>query len=316
MREFPVALIVAGHGHYSARSVIHQDKIGDENGHSVVSKGMNREAPGVHAELFHRCHICFGNFDVALLGDELLQRRITFGGLQCKRVLCCHSYVAHTHKRIWPRRVNRQRAQLCIRFILHGEVEFDALRATDPVCLHSLHFIGPAIELVEVFEQLVTEIGNLDKPLRDFSAFDECARAPATAIDNLLIGEHGLVDGVPVNLGFFLVHEALFEESGEKPLLPPIIVRVACRHFAAPVVRIAEALQLLAHIVDIAVGPFSRRGVVFHCGIFCGETEGVPAHRLQHILAEHALEARDDIADRVITHMTHMEVTARVRKHR
>jgi len=84
----------------------------------------------------------------------------------------------------------------------------------------------------------------------------------------------------------------------------------------APVVRIAEALQLLAHIVDIAVGPFSRRGVVFHCGIFCGETEGVPAHRLQHILAEHALEARDDIADRVITHMTHMEVTARVRKHR
>ena len=206
-------------------------------------------------------------------------------------MLSCHSHVAHTHKRIWTRRVNRQRAQLCIRLILHGEVELDTLRATDPVCLHDLYFIRPAIELVEVFKQLVAEIGNFDKPLRNFAAFDECARAPATAIHNLLIGEHGLVNGVPVDLGFFLIHKALFEESGEKPLLPAIVVWVTGRHLAAPVVSVAEALQLFAHVVNIAVGPFCRRGVVFRRRIFCRETEGIPTHRLQNILAEHALEA-------------------------
>jgi len=46
-----------------------------------------------------------------------------------------------------------------------------------------------------------------------------------------------------------------------------------------------------------------------------GKAEGVPSHRLQHVLAQHALVAADHVGDGVVAHVTHVQRTGRVRQH-
>ena len=48
-------------------------------------------------------------------------------------------------------------------------------------------------------EQLVGEVGDAEEPLGQLAPLDRRARAPALAVDHLLVGEHGLVDRVPVD---------------------------------------------------------------------------------------------------------------------
>ena len=69
--------------------------------------------------------------------------------------------------------------------------------------------LRPAVEIVDGAEQLFGESGDLQKPLRDLAAFDDGAGAPAAAVDDLLVGEHGLVHRIPVDLGVLLIGEAL-----------------------------------------------------------------------------------------------------------
>ena len=148
------------------------------------------------------------------------------------------------------------------------------------------------------------------------ATLDQCARSPAAAIHNLLVGEHGLVDGIPIHFGFFFIDQAFFKQAREEPLFPAVVVTVTGGNLATPVIGEAQTLQLLAHVVDIVIGPFCRRGLVLHGGIFCGQSKCIPAHGLQHILALHALVAGYSIADRVIADVTHVQIAAGVGKHR
>src|SRR5690606_13806677 len=115
--------------------------------------------------------------------------------------------------------------------------------------------LGPAVEFVQAVEQFLRVGRDLQEPLRNLAAFDQRTRAPAAAIDDLLVREYGLVDRVPVHLGFFLIYEALLEQAAKEPLLPAVIVWMAGSEFAFPVVGITELLQLAAHVVDVLVGP-------------------------------------------------------------
>lgn len=47
-----------------------------------------------------------------------------------------------------------------------------------------------------------------------------------------------------------------------------------------------------------------------HGGILCRHAEGVPAHRMQHVVTAGALVAGDDIAHGVIADMAHMDAPA------
>src|SRR3546814_8354566 len=66
------------------------------------------------------------------------------------------------------------------------------------------------------FEQLVGKVGDLQKPLRQFLLFDQRARSPAAAVDHLLVGEHGPVDRVPVDVAFLAGDEAGGEQVEEQ----------------------------------------------------------------------------------------------------
>ena len=97
---------------------------------------------------------------------------------------------------------------------------------------------------VEAVEQLLGEIGDLQEPLVELAPLDRRARAPAAPVDHLLVGEHGHVDRVPIDLALLAVDEARLEQIEEQRLLVPVISGVAGGELAAPVEREAEPLQL------------------------------------------------------------------------
>ena len=65
--------------------------------------------------------------------------------------------------------------------------------------LHRLHALGPAGQLVEAVEQLVGVLRDAQVVHRDLALLDRRAGAPAAPVDHLLVGEHGLVDRIPVH---------------------------------------------------------------------------------------------------------------------
>ena len=74
-------------------------------------------------------------------------------------------------------------------------------------------------------------------------------------------------------------------------------------------------LQLPLHVGDVVAGPLRRRHAVRHRRVLGRQTERVPAHRLQHVAALHAHEARQHVADGVVAHVPHVQAPARVREH-
>jgi len=55
--------------------------------------------------------------------------------------------------------------------------------------------------------------------------------------------------------------------------------------------------------------------VLLHRGILGRHAEGIPAHRVQHIVAARTPEARDGVADRVVADMAHMDAPRRIGEH-
>src|SRR5690606_20889104 len=88
--------------------------------------------------------------------------------------------------------------------IFQCKINFGPLRATYPICLSRLDFIGP-VQSRCFFEERVSVISNFEEPLfhRLFHYF--VAAAPTLATFNLLVGEHGLVYRTPPLISFFLV---------------------------------------------------------------------------------------------------------------
>ena len=204
-----------------------------------------------------------------------------------------------------------------IRSSLSGDREEDAraFRAADPVLLHQPHPLGPAVEAVERVEQLVGKGGDAQEPLRQQALLDERARAPAAPVDHLLVGEHGVLDRVPIDPGFLAIGEPGREEVEEHLLLVAVIVRVAGRDLARPVVAEPHAFELRAHRRDVLVGPDRGMDLLGDRRVLGRQAERVPAHRMQHVEPLRPAIARDQVAHRVVAHMADMELAGRVGKH-
>jgi len=85
------------------------------------------------------------------------------------------------------------------------------------------------LERLQAVEKLLGEIGDLQEPLVELAPFDLRARSPALAVDDLLVGKHGHVDRVPIDLAFLAIDEAGFVKVEEQRLFVPVIFRVAGR---------------------------------------------------------------------------------------
>ncbi len=188
--------------------------------------------------------------------------------------------------------------------------------AADPVALHRQHLGRPgALQLVQVVEQAVGVVGDPEVPLGQLLLGDQVVAALAAAVHDLLVGQHGLVEGAPVDLAGLAVGQALLVQLQEQPLVPAVVLGVARLQHAIPV----EARRVTTHrgllLRDVVVGPAGRVEAALDRGVLGGQAEGVPADRVQHVEALLPPVAGDHVAERVGLRVTHVQVAGGVREH-
>ncbi len=165
-------------------------------------------------------------------------------------------------------------------------------------------------------QQFLGIVGDLEEPLRQFALLDDRAGAPAAAVDDLLVGEHGVVDRIPVDLRFLARDQPGGEEIQEQLLLMPVIGGIAGGDLARPVERQAHRLELRAHRRR-----YWRRSISAGCVLFCiaAFSAGMPNASqpigCRTLKPLRALVARHDVAHRVVAHMPHVDAPGRIGEH-
>ena len=135
------------------------------------------------------------------LGDKLGERRVLGRGGDRQRMVGRERHELGAKQRVMARcedleldfAVRRRRG-------IEGKADEQPLRSADPVALHDAHLFGPAIESLERLQQILGKLCDAEVPLRHLALLDQRARAPAAPVDHLFVGEHGLVDRIPVHL--------------------------------------------------------------------------------------------------------------------
>ena len=109
----------------------------------------------------------------------------------------------------------------------------------------------------------------------------------AASVRNLLVGKNGIATRAPVYGRFFAIRKILIVEFQKEPLRPFVIVGQTCFDFGVPVEHCAHCFKLLFHGGDILKSGVFGVNARFDCVIFCGQTESVESHRLEHLESLH-----------------------------
>jgi hypothetical protein len=208
-------------------------------------------------------------------------------------------------------------AELAVFGALHREIDFRTLRPANPIALHGQDALRPAaFQLLQIVQQFVGVFGDAQKPLRQRALLDRRSfMTPAAAIHHLFVGQHGAAFRTPVQQRLLAVGQAALEHAQEEPLIPLVVFGLAGGDFTRPVVAEAHAAVLPLHGFDVGVGPLTRVAVVLDGRVFGGQTEGVPAHGVQHVEAAHPFIAGQRVANGVVAHVADVQRAAGVRQH-
>ncbi|EMR00748.1 hypothetical protein ADICEAN_04134 [Cesiribacter andamanensis AMV16] len=102
----------------------------------------------------------------------------------------------------------------------------------------------------------------------------------------------------------------------EDPLGPFVIGRVGCGNLTAPVKGEANVFELLFVASNVLFGSNGRMLAGLDGVLLGRQAKGIKAHGMQHIVALHALEARNDIGGNVAKGVAYVQAGARgVGKH-
>ena len=166
------------------------------------------------------------------------------------------------------------------------------------------------LQLRQVVEQALGVIGDPEEPLLEVALLHlDVLMAPAAAVDDLLVGEHRLVDRAPVDRGHRAVGKTALVEQQEQPLGPPVVVRRARCDLAVPVVEDAQHLQLARALGDVLPGPgFGMQPRPLHGRVLRRQAKGVPSKRVQHLEPLHSLHAREDVAHHIVARVADGQV--------
>ena len=292
-RELVVALVVRGHRHDRAGAVLHQHVVGHVHRDLLAVDRVGHGRVQRHAGL------------LLVVGPALLGR--LDGG--AAHVLGHLGRVAQAqHVRVLGRHDEEGRSEQGVRAggehlvvgVQGGAVELDlrALGAADPVALHGHHVLGP-LDGLQVVQQPVGVVGDAEEPLLQLAHLDQRARALAAPVDDLLVGQHGLLDRVPVDRRLVAVGQALLEQAQEQPLGPAVVLGLVGAELPRPVDRHAPAAELALELGDRGLGGLTWV-LAGADGVVLGrQAERVVAQRVQDPVAVAAAEVRDRVADGV-----------------
>mmetsp|Transcript_14221 Transcript_14221/g.38965 ORF Transcript_14221/g.38965 Transcript_14221/m.38965 type:complete len:879 (+) Transcript_14221:447-3083(+) len=319
LRKREVALVVRRHAHHGAVAIAHQHIVADPHRHLGAGDGVRDEQARGHALLVLRGELGLGRAAGLAFLNEGGHLGLALRGDRGQRMLRRHRAEGHAHDGVGAGREHPQ--LVAAAFDAVRERKAHALALADPVLLHQPHALGPAGEVVRVLgvghrrQQFLGVLRDLQVVARDLALLDQRARAPAAAVDDLLIGQHGLVHRVPVDdLGAALGNAGL-QHLQEQPLVPLVVARLAGRNLAAPVNGQAHGLHLALHVGDVGIGPLRGRHLALHRGVLGRQAEGVPAHRHQDVVALHAQLAGQHVVDRVVAHMAHVQLARGIGQH-
>ena len=195
------------------------------------------------------------------------------------------------------------------------KAELQPARAANPVLLHQADLCWPILKLGKGILQFASHIADLEEPLRQFAAFHFGVRSPAFTVNDLLVGQNGHVDRIPIHDGIFAIDQPSFEEIEEKRLLLAVIFRVTgCEH-AFPIQAEAHWLHLCDHVVDILVGPVFGVAANGHRGVFSRHPEGVKTHWMQHVKPLRLFVTRDHVTHCVVAHVSDVNAPRRIGEH-
>ena len=239
--KLPVPLVVCRYCHDCARAVVHQHVVGDPHGNGLTGERVRGTQARIHAELLGLRHVGLGDRCLLTGGDEFSELSVVFCQRQRNRMFRGQTDIGHTVERVGPGGIDLDAIEVGHRFI-QPKGQRHAAAFSNPVALHGAHGLGPAVQRVEALQQFFRIGGNANKPLRNLAALDHGTRAPAATIDHLLVGQNGLVHGIPVHRGHFFVDQAPLVELGKKPLFPLVVLWVAGGDFPVPVVGVAQSL--------------------------------------------------------------------------
>ncbi len=249
------------------------------------------------------------------LVDEGLDRGIGGAELGRQRMIGRECDEARAEDGVGARREHLDRGRGGLAAGHQLEQQPQAIGFADPVALHGADLVRPVGQPVERLEQVLGIVRNLQEPLRQLALLDDRTRAPAAAVDHLLVGEHGLVDRVPVDLGGLARHQPGLEEIEEQLLLALVVVDVAGGEFARPVEAQPHRLELLSHRVDVGVGPGLGVAAGLLGGVLGGQAKGVPAHRMQDIQPPRAFVAGQHVTHRIVADVPHVDAPRGVGEH-
>ena len=316
--EIEVALVVARTAEDGARAVAHDDEVGDiDRQLDVWLERVDRDDAGVEALLLGLGQRFLAGADLAALLDEGCQLLALLGEVSCQRVLGRDRHERGAEDGVVARGEDLERGELLRQLAaFEREPHVGAGRLADPVALLRADEIGPrGLQAIQRLQQLLGVGGDPEEPLRQVALLDHGAGAPAAAVDHLLVGEHGVLHRIPVDLGGLAVGQLLLQEVQEQPLLVHVVVGIAGGELALPVDRQPHGLELGAHGVDVLVGPFARVDLALHGRVLGRQAEGVPAHGMEHVEPLGAHVAGHHVAQRVVAHVPHVNAPRRIGEH-
>jgi hypothetical protein len=191
-----VALVVAGAAEDRARAVFHQHEVGGIDRHGLAGdQRVLRQQRQLVALLLGGLDLGRRGAGLAAFGDEVLQAGIARGEALDQRVLGRQRHERRAEQRVGPGGEDLQLAVIRTRGV--GELPEDARPAAlaDPVRLHQAHLLGPAVERIQALSSSSAKCVILRFHWVSLRLLDRCARAPALALDHLLVGQHVLSTG-------------------------------------------------------------------------------------------------------------------------
>ena len=221
------------HAHDRTFAVTHEHVIADPHGHRLTGQRMAHDQPRRHSLLFLSRELRFDRRSTPALVDERSQHGVASRRVSRQRMLRRYCTKRDAHDGVGAGRECMHHA--CVVTDCVWESDAHTLALADPIGLHGTHALRPSVHLVQGFEQILGVGRDLQVIHGNLAFFDQRARAPATAIDHLLIGKNRLVDRIPIHHAGLLIGDAFFQHAQEQPLIPAVVVRPAGRQFAAPI---------------------------------------------------------------------------------
>ena len=172
----------------------------------------------------------------------------------------------------------------------------DSFGSAYPVSLHGNYPFRPSVKIIEAVYEFLRIIRYPYEPLFQSTLDYRCAAAPANPVtNNLFVCKNCLAVFTPVDGSVLPVYKSFFIELEKEPLVPFIVIYVACLYPASPVITVTCSFELTGHVFDIAPCPLSRREFHFYCRVFGGHPESVETHGIENIISLHPEESRQKI---------------------